>query len=77
MEFHRTLVGSSYNYASTHDFVTRLADTMGSIVHRRNLQYLTRHPEASYFDHDFQSPTYREVLKDHIDAIKSRSLLER
>jgi len=57
----------SYNYVSKRDWVPFLADPIGLLTNRDCVYYLDPHPDANrFFDHSFQSPTYRGPLKDHI-----------
>ncbi|MBS0654390.1 MAG: DUF687 family protein, partial [Verrucomicrobia bacterium] len=48
------------------DFVPRI-DSAGAERAKGTIVDLKSHPDAKFFDHEFQSPTYRGVLKQHID----------
>lgn len=39
---------------------------------RKNLILLEPHPDATGIDHDFQSPTFAEVIKERIDVFKQK-----
>lgn len=77
----KNLCYDSYNYASARDPVpylesiffgffdpneTENSQRLQKILQQRGeLLLLTPHPEAPMFDHDFQSPTYKNVIEDH------------
>jgi hypothetical protein len=50
---------------SRRDIVTRL-DVIGKIKYRNELHILEPHPEASFWDHEFLSPTFRDPIERHI-----------
>lgn len=52
-------------YGSEGDFVHRL-DREGLKRSKDSFRELKRHPDASWWDHSFQSPTFRDVLKNQI-----------
>ncbi|MEX0962285.1 MAG: RHS repeat-associated core domain-containing protein [Simkaniaceae bacterium] len=56
----------SVNYMSRCDFVTHF-DIVGKMRHRDELTILDPHPDASFFDHDFLSPTFAPVIQYHIN----------
>ncbi|MEX0962287.1 MAG: hypothetical protein WDZ28_05480 [Simkaniaceae bacterium] len=62
----RKLCFQSYNYMSRRDFVTHF-DIVGKMRHRDELTILDPHPDASFFDHDFLSPTFAPVIQYHIN----------
>ncbi|MBM3197916.1 MAG: hypothetical protein FJZ58_01500 [Chlamydiae bacterium] len=53
------------NNISRRDFVTHL-DILGKIRYGNQLQVLEPHPDASFWDHSFLSPTFEETLRDTI-----------
>lgn len=53
------------HYVSTRDFVPML-DIAGRIRNNETTQVLSAHRDANFWDHDFQSPTYGKVIKDHV-----------
>ncbi len=55
----------SHNYASSRDIVTRL-DVVGKLKYGNELQTLKPHPNANFWDHEFLSPTFAPILRDHI-----------
>lgn len=48
------------------DFIPRL-DVTGGKRSKNSIRTLDSHPNAPFFDHSFASPTYRDVLKRHIN----------
>ena len=56
----------SYNYISRRDFVTHL-DLAGKLKYGGELHILEPHPEASFWDHEFLSPTFRDPIQGHIN----------
>jgi hypothetical protein len=48
---------------SKNDFIY-MFDIIGQITCHKTIRYLDRHPNASFFDHDFQSPTYEKPAKE-------------
>src|SRR5262249_11734072 len=48
------------------DLLPRLFDRAGAIREKDTIVTLPSHRDASAFDHEFMSPTYREVLWQHI-----------
>lgn len=60
--------GSVVHYLSTRDFVPYF-DPIGFLSNRHTITFLDRHPDAPYFDHKLQSPTYTEVTKASINLI--------
>ena len=66
---------NSYNYASERDIVPYgrllpdLANTGRLVQDVKNLEeliILEAHPDAPLFDHEFDSPTFKEVMERHI-----------
>jgi hypothetical protein len=55
----------SYNYISRRDIVTHL-DIIGKKKYGNQLQILEPHPDASFWDHEFLSPTFERTLNHHI-----------
>jgi RHS repeat-associated protein len=55
----------SYNYISKRDFVTHL-DVIGKLRYGNELKILEPHPEASFWDHEFLSPTFKDPIQRHI-----------
>lgn len=53
------------HYVSTRDFVP-LADIPGRIRNRDTVHVLRAHKDANFWDHDFQSPTYKKAISDHV-----------
>ena len=53
---------AAYNYASERDLIPYL-DRSGHRAHSEALTLLEPHPQAPFFDHGFDSPTYAEVLE--------------
>ena len=47
------------------DFVPRL-DRSGARREKDTIVTLSSHPDASFFDHEFMSPTYQRELRKHI-----------
>lgn len=62
----RELCRSVHHYVSTRDFVPWV-DLVGRIRNRDTVHVLPAHKDASLWDHDFASPTYREVIKRHVE----------
>ncbi len=62
----RELCFDSFNYISKRDFVTHL-DVCGKIKYGKELTILKPHPDAPLWDHDFMSPTFDEVKRQHIN----------
>jgi hypothetical protein len=74
----KTLCFNSFNYASRADpipfletnvlfaseleFAPKIAEEL-----RRELIILEKHPDASFPDHEFQSPTYKQKIKEHLE----------
>ncbi len=69
----------SFNYASFRDFVPYSTVIVGSandivqnVLDSRELIILRPHPDASFHDHSFNSPTFKDVikrdLKNYLDA---------
>jgi len=60
----------SYNYISRRDVVTYL-DMEGRAKYSNELRVLEPHPKASFWDHEFLSPTFEEPIEYHIrDSIR-------
>jgi hypothetical protein len=55
-----------YCASSNRDFVP-LFDRAGARRSKDTIVQLQSHPEAGWIDHSFASPTYRKVLREHID----------
>lgn len=53
------------HYVSTRDFVP-LFDLRGRIKYRETVHVLSPHKDANFWDHDFQSSTYRKAIKLHV-----------
>lgn len=67
----KRLCFESYNYISRRDIVTHL-DIKGKIKYGNELQVLEPHPDASFWDHEFSSPTFVWPIENHIkDYIKT------
>ncbi len=64
------LCGSIVHLVSKNDIVP-WCDLPGRIRNKHNIVLLDRHPDASYFDHAFQSPTYRQPVKERTDYIRN------
>lgn len=62
----RNLCKKVHYCESTHDIVNRL-DIIGRAKNRDLIKTIPRHPAASWFDHDFQSATYKDYIQDKID----------
>ncbi len=62
--------GSVMHYVSKNDFIPWF-DFKGRRRHEKNITILDRHPNASWFDHNFQSPTYRGEIKKRIKWISN------
>lgn len=61
----------SFNYVSKRDFVTHL-DLMGKVRYGDQLEMLDPHPNAGFFDHSLQSPTFKKLIDLHVNGyIKS------
>ena len=60
----RELCFDAFNYASKRDFVTR-TDIAGMSKYGDQLILLDPHPDAPFFDHGFNSPTFTEVIEYH------------
>jgi len=56
----------SNNYISRRDFVTHL-DIIGKMRYGNQLQVLEPHPDASFWNHSFLSPTFEETIKKSIN----------
>jgi hypothetical protein len=56
----------AFNYISTHDFIP-FFDLHSWKHDLQEIYYLSPGENANFWDHDFQSPTYFEMLKYHID----------
>lgn len=79
----KDLCYDSFNYASKKDIVPLGEATFASIVgsgqdgrsellqtaldHREQLIYLDPHPEATMLDHEFQSPTFADIIQTYVD----------
>lgn len=61
----RKLCFQSYNYMSRRDFVTHF-DIVGKMRYRDEVIILAPHQDASFFDHDFSSPTFAEPIERRI-----------
>lgn len=61
----KKLCFGSDNYGSERDFVTYL-DAAGTLMHGNELKILKPHSNAKFWDHEFLSPTFEELLKYHI-----------
>jgi len=57
--------GGLRSYVSKGDRIHQFDET-GLQRYGKHIQWLTPHPKAPWFDHTFQSPTYRDVLKDNV-----------
>lgn len=55
-----------HHYCSTHDIVP-LCDVLGRLRCKDTTTILDRHPEASFWDHDFNSKTYEVTIKNHVE----------
>ncbi len=55
----------AYNYTSKRDFIPSL-DVMGKWHYGDQLILLEPHPDASFHDHGFDSPTFQQLIKDNI-----------
>lgn len=61
----------SFNYISKRDFVTHL-DILGKIRYGNQLHVLEPHPDANFWDHEFLSPTFKDVIEGNIiDHVKN------
>ncbi|MBI5346411.1 MAG: RHS repeat-associated core domain-containing protein, partial [Chlamydiae bacterium] len=56
----------AYNYVSKRDFVTSLSDSNGMKKYAEDVYVLEPHENAPFWDHDFESPTYTDVIYGHI-----------
>jgi YD repeat-containing protein len=54
-----------YHYVSKRDFVSKL-DLKSNLLDGSQLIFLEPHEEAPLWDHDFSSPTYRDVIERHM-----------
>ena len=61
----RNLCRNIDHYVSMRDFVPWF-DLKGRIRNQETVHVLSPHKNASFWDHDFKSPTYSKVIKDHI-----------
>lgn len=61
----RELCRNIYHYVSTRDFVPWF-DLRGRMENQDTTVILPAHKDANFWDHDFQSPTYEKVIRDHI-----------
>ena len=50
---------------SLYDFVTHL-DIVGKMRYGDELHIVEPHPDASFWDHEFLSPTFAPILKAHV-----------
>lgn len=90
----KDLCFDSYNYASKKDIVPfgellaagaldpGLIGVSGcvqtALENRKELILLDPHPDATGIDHDFRSPTFREIIRDHlIDHIENKGEYEK
>jgi hypothetical protein len=64
------LCGSVVHFVSEWDIVPKF-DFMGRWRNRDTTEILKRHPEAGWFDHDSQSPTYRDEVSKRIEFIRT------
>ena len=55
----------SYNYISRRDVVTHL-DIVGKARYGNELRILDPHPNAKRWDHEFASPTFTDVMEEHV-----------
>ncbi|WP_158307186.1 RHS repeat-associated core domain-containing protein [Simkania negevensis] len=64
----KKLCFKSYNYMSKRDFVS-YCDLIigGNIKYINELKLLDPHPDAKFFDHDFLSPTFADVIQERIN----------
>lgn len=53
-----------YRAAWYRDFIPQI-DRLGAERERHTIVDLPSHPEAKFFDHSFQSPTYKKKIRDH------------
>jgi len=55
-----------FHYTSTHDFVCDL-DPEGKARNKDNFHVIEKHKDASFWDHEFASPTFKDVLERRIN----------
>ncbi len=60
-----------YHYRSTRDIVP-LLDLVGAARCRDTTTVLDPHPDAPWFDHSFDSPTYRDIKEYHIQKYQEQ-----
>lgn len=60
------LCRSVHHYVSTRDFVPSL-DSAGKARNTATTHTLKAHKDASFWDHSFDSPTYTEAIKYHVN----------
>jgi hypothetical protein len=80
---------ASFNYASKRDLVpwaelalrsgldsneTEMSDATKKVIENQaELILLDPHPKAKFLDHEFQSPTFKEVIRDHVEDYLERN----
>lgn len=62
----KNLCQKVYHYASKNDIVPKI-DVIGRMRCQDTTKILEPHPYAQGQDHSFQSPTYSDIIRDHID----------
>lgn len=62
------------HYTSSHDFVCHL-DPVGKARNKDNFHILKKHKDASFFDHEFSSPTFKEPLTIHLNNFLNKGAL--
>lgn len=73
----KSLVKESFNYIGKWDFITKISDPKGykkslvdpDFAHNKECE---RVPGAPLWDHNFQSPSYKEHIEDHIIDFKEK-----
>nr|MBA2728129.1 hypothetical protein [Parachlamydiaceae bacterium] len=60
------LFGDAIHLESERDFVPGIERWLGGIQDSAPIISLAPHPEADFWDHSFDSPTYSEPMESHI-----------
>ncbi len=60
------LFGNATHFESKNDFVPGIDKMLGGAIGSAPIVMLEPHPEASFWDHSFDSPTFIEAVKSHV-----------
>jgi hypothetical protein len=71
----QSLCKEAHNYISKRDFIP-LLNPLAWDEKYNEIHYLNPHEKAPFWDHDFDSPTYFDVMKFHINEYLSNPKME-